>query len=189
MNKTRYWAAVILLLIVILAAAVLKLMPQGIEQAVATVTAQVTDVPTLTPTFAGCAFVWATQDAPELTDKLNAAVQGLNPNASANANLFGENCVYADGHATFGVMETDFYVRLPADDLSNEETLGNWMAQVMAVIFQIPREEIQGNYGFVEFTFEKSGTESLSVRVDIRRFMDEAQGKSGIELFRMFYTP
>ena len=90
----------------------------------------ITEAPVSEP----CAYVWAYHDAPELTEKLNTAVQAINPAASARAQLFGEDCVYADGHSTFGAMETDFYVHAPADDLTNEEAFGNWMAQVMPIV-------------------------------------------------------
>ena len=133
-----------------------------------------------------CAFVWAYHDAPELIEKLDTAVKALNPAASGRVQLFGEDCVYADGHSTFGAMETDFYVRSPVENLTNEESFGNWMAQVMPIVTQIPREEIKGNYGFVEFSFEKSKAEYVIVRMPIQKYMDEAQGKTGAELFRMF---
>jgi hypothetical protein len=135
-----------------------------------------------------CAYVWAYHDAPELTEKLYAAVQNINPAASARAQLFGEDCVYSDGRSTFGAMETDFYIRAPADDLTNEESFGNWMAQILPIVTGIPRGEIQGNYGFVEFWFEKNEAEHVIVRVPIQKYMDEAQGKTGAELFRLFST-
>lgn len=150
-------------------------------------------VPTYTPIVeesnpSQCAYVWAYQYAPELTEKLDATIKTLNPEASASAQFFGEDCVYADGHSTFGVMETDFYVRSPADDLTNEEALGNWMAQVMPIIEEIPREDVKGNYGFVEFWFEKTEAEHVIVRVPIQKYMDEAQDKTGVELFRLFFV-
>jgi len=137
---------------------------------------------------AQCAYTWGYHDAPELTEKLDTAIKEMNPTASARTQLFGEDCVYADGHSTFGAMETDFYVRSPADDLSNEEAFGNWMAQVMPIIVEIPREEIQGNYGFVEFWFEKNEAEHVIIRVPIQRYINEVQGKTGAELFRIFST-
>jgi hypothetical protein len=80
-------------------------------------------------------------------------------------------------------METDFYVRSPVDNLTDEEALGNWVAQVMPIVIKIPREEIQGNYGFVEF----SNTDGqVFIRVPIQKHMNEAQGKTGTELFRLF---
>ncbi len=130
-----------------------------------------------------CAYTWAYQDAPELTEKLDAAVKALHPDASARAQLFGENCGYADGHSTFGAMETDFYVRSPVEDLTDEEALGNWVAQVMPIVSKIPREEIQGNYGFVEFS---NADGQVFIRVSIQKYLAEAQGKTGAELFRMF---
>ncbi|MBI5952225.1 MAG: hypothetical protein HY865_11255 [Chloroflexi bacterium] len=135
-----------------------------------------------------CAYVWAYHDAPELTEKLDAAVKAIDSAASGRAQFFGEDCVYADGHSTFGAMETDFYVRMPADDLTNQESFGNWMAQVMPIVVGIPRDEVKGNYGFVEFWFEKNDAEHVIVRVPIQTYIDEALGKRGMELFNLFYV-
>jgi hypothetical protein len=143
-------------------------------------------IPTEPPTAEPCGYVWAYHDAPELTERLNSAVQTIDPDASARAQLFGEDCVYADGRSTFGVMETDFYIHLPADDLTDKESFGNWMAQVMPIVTEIPRGEIQGKYGFVEFWFEKNEAEHVIARVPIQKYMDEAQDKTGAELFNMF---
>jgi hypothetical protein len=167
----------------------------------------VTDTATSAPVDEPCGYVWVHHNAPELTSKIDTAVRAINPDASARAELFGEDCVYADGRSTFGAMETDFYVNLPAEDLTNEEAFGNWMAQVLPIVVQIPREEIQGwmaqvlpivvqipreeiqgNYGFVELWFEKSDAEHLIVRVLIQKYIDETQGKTGAELFNMFYA-
>lgn len=142
------------------------------------------------PALQGCAYSWAYQDAPELTQKLESRIQELNPKASATATQFGEDCHKTDGSVTFGVMQTDFKVRLPVDDLTKEEEFGNWIAQVLNVVTGIPREEIPGpNYGFVEFWFEKNETERIAFRVPIQEYLATAQGKSGAELFQMFYAP
>jgi hypothetical protein len=151
-----------------------------------TVTVTYIETPAAAPLEVPCAYVWAHHDALKLSQKIDTAVHTINPDASARAGLFGEDCVYADGRSTFGVMETDFYVHLPADDLTNEEAFGDWMAQVLPIIVQIPREEIQGKYGFVEFWFEKNDADHLIVRVLLQKYIDEAQGKTGAELFRMF---
>jgi len=138
----------------------------------------------------GCAYQWAHKDAPELTDSFDTAVKALNPEANGRAEFFGEDCLYINGTSTFLALETDFYTRLPVDDLSQEEDFGNWVAQVMEYMTQIPREDLQGpNYGFVEFRFEKNEAEHIVFRVPIQQYIDEAQGKSGAELFQMFYTP
>lgn len=136
-----------------------------------------------------CAYQWAHQSLPELSAELDAEIKSLNSAAEAYAQAFGENCVSTDGSSTFGAMETDFYIRLPVDDLTQEEEFGNWMAQALEFVTQIPREKLQGpNYGFAEFTFEKSEAERIVVRVSIRQYLDTAQGKSGVELFQMFYA-
>jgi len=140
------------------------------------------------PAYEGCAFTWAYHDDPALTEKLNTQIQTLDEKASATATLFGEDCIYADGHSTFGVMETDFYIHLQVDDLSDEEALGNWLHESMAVVTQLPRDEIQGGrYGFVEYSFETK-SEKTTLRVPIQNYLDEAQGKTGAELFQMFNT-
>ena len=151
-----------------------------------TATFTFTETPSSASSDGQCAFVWAYHDAPELTQKLVTAVHAINPTASASANLYGEDCVYSDGHSTFGAMETDFHVSIPADDLTKEEAFGNWMAQVLPIIAKIPREEIQGNYGFVEFWFEKNDAEHVIVRIPIQKYIDEAQGITGKELFHLF---
>jgi hypothetical protein len=190
MNKKRNW----IIGVILTAAAGFVALQNGVSPAVDSVTQtpeititsaiEITD----TPAYEGCGYMWAYHDSPELTEKINTAVQNIDPKASARAELFGEDCVYADGHSTFSAMETDFHVRFPTEDLANEEALGSWMAQVLPVISQTPREEIQGNYGFVEFWFEKNDAEHVIVRVPIQRYVDEAQGKTGAELFRMFYV-
>ncbi|HAX71861.1 MAG TPA: hypothetical protein PK152_05355 [Anaerolineales bacterium] len=154
-----------------------------------TITAEPEQVEPETPAWQGCAYNWAYQALPELTEKLDAAVKELDSRASAQATAFGEDCIQADGSATFGAMQTDFTVRLPADDLTTEEAFGNWMAQVMEIVVQIPREELQGpNYGFVEFWFEKNTAEFHILRIPIQQYLNEAQGKTGEELFKYFQT-
>ena len=142
---------------------------------------------TSAPPSGNCYFTWATKDAPELTKKLDGAVKKLNPDASATVTLFGEDCTYGDGSSTFGVMQTDFKIRLPIEDLTKHEDFGNWISQTMSIITQIPREEIQGNWGFVEFWFKKSESENIILRVPIQKYADEAKEKTGEELFNMFY--
>jgi hypothetical protein len=141
---------------------------------------------TITPTYEGCYYVWANQRLPEITEKLDAAIRVLQPSASANANAFGENCVYADGHSTFGARETDFYVYLSIESRSNEDAMGNWIAQVMPVIGQLTG--FPGSPGFVEFSFQDNEPSPLMLRVPIHQYKNEAQGLTGARLFRLFYT-
>jgi hypothetical protein len=145
-----------------------------------------TTLVTITPTYEGCYYVWANQSLPEVTEKLNAALRTLQPTASANADAFGENCVYADGHSSFGAKETDFYVNLSIKSRSDEDATGNWIAQVMEVIDQLAG--VPGGPGFVEFTFQDNEPSPLVVRVPVYQYKNEAQGMTGAKLFRLFYT-
>ncbi|MBI5354130.1 MAG: hypothetical protein HZB50_15920 [Chloroflexi bacterium] len=159
------------------------------------VTPPVTDTPTATATatavtssYEPCGYMWAYHNADELSAMMDEEIRTLDPSASGNASFYGEDCVYADGHSTFSAMETDFYVHIPVTDLTDEESMGNWLSQVLQIVLQFPREMIQGNYGFVEFWFEKSDTEHVIVRVPIQQYMDGTHGITGAALFRMFYV-
>ena len=149
-----------------------------------------TESPILTEVVATqpCGYQWAYQDDLELTASFDASIKQLDPNASGRAQLFGENCVRQDGTFTFSALETDFYVRTQVADLNQEEEFGNWVKHVMEIVLQIPREELAIQYGFVEFHFEKTETEQHAFRVPIKTYIDEAQSKTGAELFQMFYA-
>jgi hypothetical protein len=144
---------------------------------------------TFTAAYEGCGYMWAYHDDAELTAKISEAVRTMDSAASANAQLFGEGCVYADGHSTFGAMETDFYVRLPVNDLTDENKLGTWIKQVMDFVTSLPDEEIQGNKGFVEFSFIQSDTEHIVVRISINEYLNSSLNTNGSELFQKYYTP
>jgi len=148
-----------------------------------------TEIPTAAEAVGQCGYMWATHNADELSAMIDEEIRAIDPAASGNASYYGEDCVYADGHSTFSAMETDFYVRIPVDDLTNEEAFGEWISQVMKIVIAFPREQIQGNYGFVEFWFEKSEGEHVIVRVPIQEYMDGTHGITGAALFRMFYSP
>ncbi|MBI5965934.1 MAG: hypothetical protein HY863_20845 [Chloroflexi bacterium] len=162
--------------------------PKLLPTATVTSTVQPTGTPTVAAPVGQCAYTWAYHNAEELGAMIDEGMRDLNPAASGNASFYGEDCVYPDGTSTFGAMETDFYVRIPVDDLTNEDTLGEWLSQVLQVVLEFPTELIQGKYGFVEFWFEKSASEQLVVRVPIQQYMDGTHGITGAALFRMFYV-
>ena len=63
------------------------------------------------------------------------------------------------------------------------------MSQVMEAVEQLPSDLIVGpQTGFVEFKFIKSDAEFLSVHVPIQQYRETANGKTGEELFRAFYS-
>ncbi len=143
-----------------------------------------------TPVSEGCGgYQWAYKDLPEINEPLDEAIKISNPDAKAWATAFGEDCFYADGHADFIAMETDFYVHLKVAGLTDFESFGNWIVQTMNVIERLPKDLIVGpKPGFVEFWFIRSAGEHIAMRVPIQKYTAEAAGKSGEELFRLFYT-
>ena len=147
------------------------------------------NIPSHTPTYEGCGYMWAYHEDPELSIKINKEVQALEPLASAKVRLFGEDCIYADGHSTFSVMETDFYIRLPISDTTTEEHLGNWMKQVITIILSLSEEEVQGKKGFTEFFFIKNENKNITIRVGTSEYLNNASDISDEEFFEKFYTP
>lgn len=135
-----------------------------------------------------CYFQWTTNYPPELTEKFTTEIKKLNKDATITVSYYGEDCIYENGFRVFSAMEADFYVDLLVADLEKREEFGIWISDVMKVITEFPRDEIQGNYGFVEFSFRKNETENFSLRVPIQKYLDEAKDKTGLELFNYFYT-
>ena len=136
-----------------------------------------------------CGFSWATYPLESLSSVIDEAVKGLNPETSARASAFGEDCNYQDGSKKFLAIETDYYIDLPFTDLTDFEVFGNWIAQTMPIVASLPPEMVEGpQSGFVEYRFVKTENEFLIVRVPIQAYNNLAQGKTGEELFRMFYT-
>ena len=136
-----------------------------------------------------CAFMWAHPLLEDLTDTFEAAIKELNPETSAHASAFGEDCVYADGRTVFFAIETDFYIDLPVTDLTDFSSFGDWIAQTMPVATAMPPDMIEGPHiGFVEYRFIKNASDQLIIRVPIQEYNNSAQGKTGEELFLLFYT-
>ena len=160
---------------------------QTVEPASTTPLTPPTETPEITPTSGACAYIWASHDLPDLSQKIAASLQALDPSLTGSAFAYGEDCVYGDGHSTFSAMETDFRVKVAVDNLADEEALGNRVAQVMDIITQLPADELSGPQpGRVQFEFSKSATESLFLNVSIAKYKSQAAGLSGAEIFQLF---
>jgi hypothetical protein len=148
---------------------------------------------TLTPTpessGGNCGYQWAQKALPELSGEFRQAIQQLQPEALANAFAFGEDCVYADGHAVFTAMETDFNITLQVVDLANESDLGEWIVKVMQVIESIPPEKIEGpRPGRVSIEF-RSGREQKFVNFYIDKYQALPDGLSTTEIYQALQPP
>ena len=136
-----------------------------------------------------CAYQWAQEDLPELSNEFQQAIQALQPAAQASAFAFGEDCVYADGRAVFSAMETDFNVTLQVGDLSNEADLGEWIVNVMQVIENIPPEKIAGSRpGRVSMNFQ-TGSEQKFVNFYVDKYQALPSDLSNAEIYQTLQTP
>lgn len=145
-----------------------------------------TSVSASTQAYEGCAYVWAYRDAPQLDETFSAVVQAIEPAATARAQFFGEDCIYADGRSEFHAKETDFYVRLPVEDLTDKAALGDLIKQVMQAVSSLPRGEPGGNYGYVEFSFQTSAGEQTVMRVPIQTYTEQGQRLDGVGVYDLF---
>ena len=141
------------------------------------------------PTFERCAYQWAYEDLPKLSRDFQRSIQGLQPEAQASAFAFGEDCISADGSATFTPMETDFNVTLQVNDLSGQSDLGEWIVKVMQVIESIPPGQIVGpRPGRVSIAFQVS-SEQKSVNFYIDQYRALAAGLSNTEIYQVLQSP
>ncbi len=158
------------------------------SQRVAPVTAIAVVGSTPTP-YEGCFYVWATQDLPALSHRFDQALRTRGQEVSGRAYAYGEDCVFADGHATFSALETDFIVQVRVKDMRDERALGNWIREVMEVVLALPNEEVPGaRPGRVDFLFSANEAEGLPLSVPIERYRSGARGLRGAELFRFFHN-
>ncbi len=152
-------------------------------------TVTLTTTSTLPSPYGGCGYQWAYQDLPELSNEFQQAIQSLQPEATANAYAFGEDCVYADGTKSFTAMETDFNITLQVNDLTNETELGEWIVKVMQVVENISKEKIVGPQpGRVSIAFQ-AGNEQKYVNFYIDQYQALASGLSNAEVYQALQTP
>jgi hypothetical protein len=144
---------------------------------------------TITPAYEGCGYQWAQQDLPVLSREFQQAIQGLEPSAQANAFAFGEDCIYADGHKTFGAKETDFNVTLQVADLSNEASLGEWIVKIMLIVVNIPKEKIVGPQSGVVFINFQSGSDQKNLNFYIDQYQTLPSGLTTAEIYQALQTP
>jgi len=136
----------------------------------------------------GCGYQWAYKDLPELSSDFLQSIQALQPEAQAVAFAFGEDCVHADGSATFIPMETDFNITFQVNDLSDEAVLGEWIVKVMQVIENIPPDQIIGpRPGRVSIIFQ-SNAEQTGVSFYIDQYEALPVGLSNAEIYQALQT-
>ncbi|MCL4529880.1 MAG: hypothetical protein M1282_10760 [Chloroflexi bacterium] len=143
--------------------------------------------PATTVTNEPCAFVPAYQSLADISAKVDRAIKSLQPEASGRAQAYGENCVYADGHADFHAMETDFYVTANVTNLKDNNELGTWIINAMKALASFSPGTVPGPQpGFVEFTF-KSKDDRKSLRVSISKYEQLPSNLSGADVIKALF--
>ena len=154
------------------------------------------NLPTQTPTpmavnppanSSQCYFTWATQNLPELTTQIEAAIKAARlTGVSARAEAYGENCIdpQTNKPVSFGTMETDFHITAKVDDLSNKDELGNLLEKILVVLDGFPVGKIPGPQpGYINVSFQSaSGELNLMFIVTAGKSARE-QGLHGAALF------
>ena len=140
-----------------------------------------------TPTFAGCTYVWGSQELPELSRLLNAQLQLTSMDASGLAYAYGQYCVYADGRETLGIVETDYRIGVKIKDVRDEYALGEWIYKVMNIVLDLPSDQVLGYQpGRVDFNFKQPDPADLFVTVPIDKYLREADDLKGADLLHLF---
>lgn len=108
-----------------------------------------------------CYYNWAYKSLPELSEQAQAAVRELYPEAEAHAQAYGEDCIYADSHADFIAMETDFFITLRAANLNDDAELGNMIRRTTDLLLsRFPTGETPGPQpGRFTYRFTLAGKE------------------------------
>ena len=145
---------------------------------------------TITPASERCGgYQWAYKDIPDLSNKFLHAIQQLQPSAQANAFIFGEDCFYADGHADFIAMETDFNITLQVTNSTDTNECGEWIVKIMQIILDIPKDEIVGpRPGRVSLSFQ-AGSEQKNFNFYIDKYQALPTGLSNAEICQTLQAP
>ena len=146
----------------------------------ATATATVTAPPTTDQ----CYYVWAYKDLPEASQQFQQMLQKAIPEATSSVYEYGENCVYADGHSTFGAMETDINITIPVDDLKDDKATSLSLEKVLPILAAFATDHQSARIKQIEFRFHlKLKDESRYVRFQLQVGLDAiAKGLHGSAL-------
>jgi len=102
--------------------------------------APVTDTPGAEASYTECAWTWATQSLPDLSTKLQSALESAGlTGVTATAESYGENCISDTGKVDyFATMETDFHISLVVSDLADTAALGDLLERILVVLDTFP---------------------------------------------------
>jgi len=110
-----------------------------------------------------CFYEWATQPLPELSAKVQAAINAAGlTGVSATAEAYGENCIDSQTNKpiSFGTLETDFHIVVKVASLIDKKDLGNLLEKVLVVLDTFPTGGIPGPQpGNITISFQNGNDE------------------------------
>ena len=113
-----------------------------------------------------CIFTWATQPLPELTAKVQAAINAAGlTGVSANAEAYGENCNDSQTNKLirFSTLETDFFITVKVANLTDTDKMGNLLDKILVVLDTFHAGKIPGpQTGSIAVSF-RVGSEELNL--------------------------
>lgn len=123
--------------------------------------------PTYTPTateypYEQCGWNWATKPLPDLSGQVQFAMEAAGlKDVTATAEAYGEDCLDANGKPVrFAAMETDFRLTAQVPSLTDLESLGRLLEQILVVLDQFPPGVTPGpKSGYVGVTFQAKDDE------------------------------
>lgn len=135
-----------------------------------------------------CYFNWATQPLDDLSTHVQAAMQEVQPGAEARAEAYGEDCIYADGHADFHAMETDFHVALKVADANDPAELGGLIRRSMDLLAsRFPTGQTPGPQpGRVNFRFLSPSAEK-NLPVQVADYQNLPSGLTDAEIYQTLF--
>ncbi len=134
-----------------------------------------------------CSYKWATQPLPDLTEKVQAAVNAAGMrDVHATAEVYGENCIDSQTNqpVSFNALETDFHITAYVVDLTDKDELGDLLQKVLVILDVFPTGKIPGPQpGNINISFQTSSDRlNLMFTVTAERSA-RLQGLQGAALF------
>ena len=131
-----------------------------------TVLQSIPDTRTAPATSQNCIFAWATQPLPDLTAKVQAAINAAGlTGVSASAEAYGENCNDSQTNKLnrFSTLETDFFITVKVANLTDTDNMGNLLDKILVVLDTFPAGKIPGPQpGSIAVSF-RVGSEELNL--------------------------
>lgn len=130
----------------------------------ATPTPHVTNSSTATPSpaYVQCAWQWASQPLPEITQQAQDWFTEAEFRAGVFVEAYGENCLdYRSGTPTtanFAAMTTDFYLNIYSLNLTNAPTLAESYMKAYELLVEFSAEaDLPARLGYLTVTFNAPG--------------------------------